>query len=328
MGNGRKICSLLPSATEILFALGLGDNICGLTDLCDYPADALSKRVVCRSRIDPSVMSSQEVEEAMMRILESGESPYDLDEEWLRENPPDVVLTQDLCYFCEVDAATVGRAVEPMPVQPEVLVLNPRTVEEIFGSIREVGRACSAEGAAEKLAEHMRSRLEAVEEAVSAAGHRPRVFSLEGINPLVIGGHWIPDMLHRAGGRQEAYEPGCPASRIEWREVVEYAPEKLFIDLCSSDLGRHMREISWLAEQEGWWEIPAVKSGEVYLIDHVFFSRPGPRIVQGLEMLAELTHPDLFSGSIPAGTVAKLEPGHGGRPRDGELADCFRPFPR
>lgn len=327
MANSPSICSLLPSATEILFAMGLGGHICGLTDLCDYPPEARDKRVVCRSRIDPSVLSSEEVEEAMRRILESGESPYDLDEEWLRGNPPDVVLTQDLCYFCEVDAATVGRAVEPMPVQPEVLVLNPRTIEEIFDSICDVGRVCGAQEVAERMAAEMRSRAEAVEAAVLAAAHRPRVYSLEGINPLVIGGHWIPDMLLRAGGRQELYEPGCPAARIDWQEVLDYAPEKLFIDLCSSDLGRHMREVSWLAEQKGWWDIPAVKSGEVYLIDHVFFSRPGPRIVQGLEMLAELTHPELFSGCILPGTVAKLEPRCGGGARSGELADCFRPFP-
>ncbi len=322
-----KICSLLPSGTEILFALGLGDRISGVTDLCDYPAEAASKRIVCRSKIDPSVMSSQEVEQAMRRILESGESPYDLDQEWLHREPPDVVLTQDLCYFCEVDAATVDRAVRGIPVQPEVLVLNPKTLEEIFQSFGAVGAACGAVERAAELVDEMRQRVAAVEDRVAQAVRRPRVYSLEGVNPLVIGGHWIPDLLLRAGGLQEIYQPGCPASRPEWREILDYAPEKLFIDLCSSDLDRHLREISWLAGQPGWQGLPAVQSGEVYIIDHVFFSRPGPRVAQGLEILAQLTHPELFSGLIPPDTVAKLDRDCLRDTHPDNIAQCFRPFP-
>lgn len=323
-----KICSLLPSGTEILFALGLGDRISGVTDLCDYPPQAAAKRVVCRSKIDPSVMSSQEVEQAMHRILESGESPYDLDLEWLYQESPDVVLTQDLCYFCEVDAATVDRAVQGIALQPEVLVLNPKTLDEIFRSFVQVGAACDAAESAERLVEEMRLRVAAVDERVAQADRRPKVYSLEGINPLVIGGHWIPELLLRAGGRQELYQPGCPASRPEWQEILEYAPEKLFIDLCSSDLDRHLREISWLAGQPGWKTLPAVQSGEVYIIDHVFFSRPGPRVVQGLEILAQLTHPELFSGLIPPGAAAKLDPARLKETTPANIAQCFRPFPQ
>ncbi len=322
-----KICSLLPSGTEILFALGLGDRISGVTDLCDYPPEAAAKRVVCRSKIDPSVMSSQEVEQAMHRILESGESPYELDLEWLYQESPDVVLTQDLCYFCEVDAATVDRAVQGIALQPEVLVLNPKTLDEIFHSFVQVGDACDAAEAAERLVEEMRRRVAAVDDRVAQTAHRPRVYSLEGINPLVIGGHWIPELLLRAGGRQELYQPGCPASRPEWQEILDYAPEKLFIDLCSSDLDRHLREISWLAGQPGWTTLPAVQSGEVYIIDHVFFSRPGPRVVQGLEILAQLTHPELFSGLIPPGAAAKLDSARLKDTAPANIAQCFYPFP-
>ena len=147
-----RICSLLPSGTEILFALGLGDQVIGVTDLCDYPPEAAGIRVVCRSRIDPSVMSSEEVEAEMSRILSAGESPYDLDTDWLMAAAPDVVLTQDLCYFCEVDAGTVHRAVEPIPMPPTVLTLNPRTLDEIMYSFAEVGHACGASGAASAIA--------------------------------------------------------------------------------------------------------------------------------------------------------------------------------
>ena len=323
-----RICSLLPSGTEILFALGLGERIIGVTDLCDYPPAAAGIRIVCRSRIDPSVMSSEEVEAEMRRILSAGESPYDLDVEWLRQAAPDVVLTQDLCYFCEVDAGTVQKAVDPIPIPPNVLNLNPRTLDEILNSFLEVGRTCGCPGPAADLVAGLRARIDAVEYKISAARYRPAVFSLEGVNPLVIGGHWVTDLVSRAGGRlPERFTPGCPAERIGWDEVVVAAPEKLFIDLCSSDLARSVREIPWLAAQPGWGELPAVRSGEVYLIDHSVLSRPGPRVVDGLELLAQLTHPGLFSGHVPSGSVLKLDPTVAASSGPEDIGDAFRAWP-
>ena len=323
-----RICSLLPSGTEILFALGLGEQVIGVTDLCDYPPAAAAKRVVCRSRIDPSVLSSEAVEAEMRRILEAGESPYELDTEWLRQAAPEVVLTQDLCYFCEVDAGTVRRAVAPIPLPPRVLNLNPRTLDEILDSFVEVGRACRALGAAVALSDRLRARIDAVRERVRSAGRRPAVFSLEGVNPLVIGGHWVTDILLTAGGRLPArFTPGCPAARIEWDEVIAADPEKLFVDLCSSDLERGLREIPWLAAQPGWSELPAVRAGKVYLIDHSTLSRPGPRVVDGLEAIAQLTHPDRFHGQIPPGMALKLDAGRAAKLPASEIATAFRPWP-
>ena len=321
-----KICSLLPSGTEILFALGLGDQVIGVSDLCDYPPEAREKRIVCRSKIDVLALSSDQVEEMMHRILASGESPYELDQPWLEQHAPDVVLTQDLCYFCEIDAPTVSRAVSSIPVPPDVVVLQPKTLEAIFDSIRQVGQTCGAPEPATNLVGVLQSRVEAVRKRLAPVAQRPRVFSLEGINPLVIGGHWIPDLLEIAGGRQSLYPAGCPATRLAWREILDYAPDKLFIDLCSSDLNRHLSEIPWLANQEGWQELPAVKSGEVYLIDHVYFSCPGPRVVQGLEILAQLTHPELFSGLVPPDTVMKLDPDRALSCGPQDVASCFLPY--
>ena len=322
-----KICSLLPSSTELLFALGLGDQVIGVSDLCDYPAEAKSKPVVCRSQVDASALSSDQVEERVLQLLAAGQSPYQLDQEWLLHHSPDVVLTQDLCYVCEVDAAEVNDAVRDMPSAPRVVVLQPRTLGEIFESFRQVGEACGAAEAATSLVGMFQQRTQAVTEALKHIVRRPRVFSLEGINPIVIGGHWIPELLTLGGGCQDAYLPGCPAARLPWEKVRAYAPEKLYIDLCSSDLARNLREVPWLAAQDGWADLPAVRSGEVYLIDHVYFSRPGPRIVQGLEILAQLTHPDIFSGLIPTHVVAKLDPALAADCPPQRIADCFRPFP-
>ena len=322
-----KICSLLPSATEILFDLGLGDQIVGVSDICDYPAEARAKTVVCRSKVDPSVLSSDEVEELMQQLLDSGESPYVLDQEWLWQQSPDVILIQDLCYVCEVDAAAVGSAVQDMPHPPKVVVLQPKDLTQIFDSIVEVGDACGAVGQAKALATFMERRVRAVQDTLASVTDRPRVFSLEGINPIVVGGHWIPDLLRLAGGDQKLYPPGCPAARVGWEEIRDYAPEKLFLDLCSSDLARNRREVPWLAAQDGWSTLSAVQSGEVYLIDHVYFSRPGPRVVQGLEILAQLTHPALFDGMVPADTVAKLDPQEAAGCPAEEIARCFHPYP-
>jgi iron complex transport system substrate-binding protein len=321
-----RICSLLPSGTEILYALGLGDRVIGVTDLCDYPPEAAEKPIVCRSKIDVSVLSSNEVEERMRQILAAGESPYELDQDWLRQQSPDVVLTQDLCYFCEVDAGTVDQALQGIPAQPQIVVLQPKRLTEIFDSICRAGEVCGAAPAAARLVQHLKARVQYIQDQFVSTVHRPKVFSLEGINPTVIGGHWIPELLQLAGGRQELYPPGCAAARLSWDEIRGYAPEKLFIDLCSSDLDRHLREVGWLAQQPGWDTLPAVRTGEVYLIDHVYFSRPGPRVVQGLEILAQLTHPQIFSGLIPANTVAKLDRELLTQRGGVDFAKCFRTF--
>lgn len=322
-----KICSLLPSGTEILYALGLGDQIVGVTDLCDYPPEVREKPVVCRSRIDVDSMTSQQVEARMRQILEAGESPYELDGQWIANNSPDVVLSQDLCYFCEVDAQTVGRTVEQMPLPPEVVILNPRTLQGIFDSILQVGEACGVPDRAAALVSKLEARTFGVERALLPVSGTPRVFSLEGINPLVIGGHWIPDLLLRAGGRLDSFSPGCPAKRLVWEDVLDSAPDKLFVDLCSSGLQRHRTEIPWLAAQDGWASLPAVQTGEVYLIDHVYFSVPGPRIIDGLEILAQLTHPEVFDGLIPDGSVLKLDPTRGANVSPQDIGDCFLPWP-
>ena len=143
----------------------------------------------------------------------------------------------------------------------------------------------------------------------------------------MVGGHWIPELLDLAGGRQEMCAPGCSAARPSWEDICAWAPEKLFIDFCSSDVARGRREIPWLTGLEGWVELPAVQKDEVYLLDHVYFSRPGPRIVQGLEILAQLTRPVIFSGLIPSDTVVKIDPEMAAGCTPHEIGRCFLPYP-
>lgn len=301
-----KICSLVPSATEILYELGLEDQIVGVTDICDYPPEVEKKRVVCRGLFDPAKLTSAEVEARMQEILRSGGSPFLLDVDWLREEKPDVIITQDLCYVCGPGASEVIDVCSTFGADARVLVLHPRTLSEIFEGIRQIGRLTRREEAAEELIGRLQDRVRAVSEKTSGARYKPRVFSVEGVNPLVAGGNWLPELRIMAGGYDELFSPGCPARRISWDLIRRAAPEVFVIALCSSPISRSLREAGWLTKQEGWSELPAARNDQVYVVEHVYFSRPGPRITTGLEILAQLLHPDIVHGMIPPETVAKL----------------------
>jgi iron complex transport system substrate-binding protein len=310
-----------------VYALGLGDHLVGVSDLCDYPSEAGRQPVISRSRIDTSVLSSAEVEAVMRSLMERGESPFHIDAEALRQDPPELVLTQDTCAICDAAAADVQRALDGIRPAPELLILSPRTVAEIFASITAVGKAAGVPDRARTLVAELEARVGAVTSITSQAQHRPRLMSLEGVNPMVAGGHWIPELKRLAGGRDELFSPGCAAQRLEWATVRDYDPEILLITPCSSGLERSLRELDYLAEQDGWWELQAVRTREVYVIDHIYFSRPGPRVVDGLELLAQIVHPTCFSGMIPDGSVRKLALAAGQICSPAELAAAFAPYP-
>lgn len=310
-----------------MFALGLGDQLVGVSDLCDYPAEALCKPVVSRSLIDTSVLSSAEVEAKMRAILEAGTSPFHIETALLQQAAPDLVLTQDTCAICDPTADDVQRALAAIQPPPHMLVLSPRTVPEIFASMIEVGQAAGALAQAQALVAALQERLQAVAAKTAQAQHRPRLLSLEGVHPLVAGGHWIPELKTLAGGRDELFSPGCAAQRLAWTTIRDYDPEIFMITPCSSGLERSLRELSFLVEQDGWWDMQAVRTRQVYVVDHVYFSRPGPRIVMAVEILAQIVHPELFDGMIPAATALKmaLPPGQVCAPTD--LAAYFQPYP-
>lgn len=326
-GHPVNICSLLPSGTEIVFALGLGHSLVGVTDLCDYPPEARHKPVVSRSLIDTTVLSSAAVEAKMRALQASGSSPFVLDTTRLHENPPGLVLTQDTCAICDPLAEDVQHALAGIQPPPHLLVLSPRTVAEMFASIAAVGQVAGVAGRARALVAALQERVQAVAAQVAQTRHRPRLLSLEGVDPLVAGGHWLPELKTLAGGTDELFRPGCAAQRLAWTTIRSYDPEILVITPCSSGLERSLRELRFLAEQDGWWDLQAVQARQVYVVEHVYFSRPGPRLVTGLEILAQIVHPELFDGLIPAGTVQKLALRSGHTCPPGELAAHFRPYP-
>ena len=310
-----------------MFALGLGDQLVGVSDFCDYPPEAEHKPVISRSLIDTAALSSAEVDAKMRAILAAGESPFYIEAALLHRVRPDLVLTQDTCAICDAAADVVQRALDGMRPAPELLILSPRTVTEILESIMAVGQAAGAPEPARTLVCSLEARRHAVAVTAAAAPHRPRLLSLEGVNPLVAGGHWIPELKTLAGGRDDLFSPGCAAQRLEWTTIRDYDPEILVITPCSSGLERSLCELSSLVEQDGWWELQAVRARQVYVVDHVYFSRPGPRVIAGLEILAQIVHPEFFADKIPAATALKLELPVGCVCPQAALAGYFRPYP-
>ncbi|KAA6423422.1 MAG: periplasmic binding, partial [Trebouxia sp. A1-2] len=205
------------------------------------------------------------------------------------------------------------------------LVLSPRTLADALQDILRVGCAADVEAEALQLVDSLQARLRRVVGLVAKA-KRPKVLSLEGLEPLVLGGQWLPDMKELAGGRDEWQQPGDAPQRVTWEAVQRSAPEVLILCPCSSNLDRSLGEVCNLAAQPGWWALPAVKAGRVYICDHSFFSRPGPRLVHGVEVLARILHPDLVSKAAPGNTVMKLALHGGQRCRPHMLQKYFKPY--
>jgi iron complex transport system substrate-binding protein len=290
-----RICSLLPSATEIVFALGEGDSLVGVTHECDYPREAAQVPKVTRSNI-PDALSSQQIDSAVSRTLEAEGTLYELDLPALEELRPDVILTQRLCDVCAVSYDRVQEAVKSLKSHPFVLNLEPHSLSDILESILVVGKAIGRQAASNALVESLQGRINAVRDKTKAISNRPRVFCMEWISPPYCAGHWMKELVEIAGARDDLARLHKPSSRIDWSKVTAYAPEVVVLTCCGLNLQRCQAEAAKLAEYEGIYELPAFNAGRVYATDgSAYFSRPGPRIVESLEILAYLIHPKLFA---------------------------------
>lgn len=302
-----KICSLIPSGTEILFALGLGDHVAAVTQFCDYPAEARSRPVVSRARVDTAVLTAREAADITNALAQSGQGTYVFDVEWLYREKPNLILTQDLCRVCDLEASRVMQAIVSLQPPPEVLVLSPKNLADILNNINRVGKATGAAVKAEALRHQIECRIEEIASRTALAERRPRVFVIEWLEPLAAGGHWMPEMVKLVGGEDRLGRPNEPSVLLEWEQVLSYDPEIIIMTPCSCPIQRTLRDVHHLARQPGWWDIRAVRDGEVYIVNSDYFVRPGPRVVQGLEIMAQLIHPELFENLIPAKSVAKLD---------------------
>ena len=300
-----RIASLLPSATEIAFALGLGAQVVAVSHECDYPPEASRRRVLTKSAIHRKIHRSCEVD---TEVEKRGGDIYEIDEKLLEELKPDLILTQELCAVCAVSYTKVKEAARVLDTDTKIVSLEPNNLEGIIDNIRLVGKITGKTSEAALLASRLSERIENVKQRTSNVHYRPRVFFMEWLQPPWVGGHWIPQMVYYAGGVEGLGNLGEPSRRIAWNMVVEYRPEIIVLSPCGYDLKRVKEESRLLAIYPGWDRIPAFKNSRIFAVNaSAFFSRPGPRIVDGLEILAHIAHPELFPDEPPNGSVDRLD---------------------
>lgn len=279
-----RIVSFLPAATEITYALGAGADLVGRSHECDYPPEVRSLPVVSKPALPLEGLSQQQIDGAVAARLASGESLYQVDEKLLDELHPDLVLTQDLCQVCAPSGNELSRALRDMTRPPEVLWLTPRNIAEIEQNIVAIGEATGRQAVARRLVEENRRRVDAVKAAVGNA-RRPVTF-LEWTEPLFCGGHWVPEMVSAAGGDDPLGQSGGDSRRITWDDVAASEPELLIVAPC----GYGLKEAIEVAKR-----LPTTIDAEVYAVDaNAYFARPGPRVAEGIELLAHIFHPDKF----------------------------------
>ena len=302
-----RICSLLPSATEIVFALGMGDSLVAVTHECDYPPGACRLPKVTRSHI-PSGASSAEIDAAVSSTLGTTGTLYELDGDLLAELRPDLILTQRLCDVCAVSFDRVQETVASLPGQPSVINLEPHSLAGILDTIHTVGRALGRESVADAVVRALELRIDAVRCKTAGLNSRPRVVCLEWVDPPFCGGHWMKELVELAGGQDDLAVLHRPSYRIEWRRVIDFAPEVIVLTCCGFSLERVRQEGEVLAKFPGLAGLPAAESGRIFATDgSSYFSRPGPRIVESLEILAHLIRPELFAAPPLEGTFAPLD---------------------
>jgi iron complex transport system substrate-binding protein len=274
----------------MVYALGAGAELVGRSHECDYPAFVLDLPVVSRPALDLDNASPAAIDSAVTQQLADGATLYTIDEKLLRSLEPEVILTQNLCRVCAPSGDELTRAVRKFDVMPEVLFLTPRTIGEISDNVRTVGDAIGRAGNARAIIADSESRLQRVKDAVRS-GRKRRVVFLEWINPFFSAGHWVPEMISIAGGEDPLGRAGEDSVRIEWDDVVAAEPEAIVVSPCGYRLDRAAE----LAR-----ELPIIEGVEVYAVDaNAYFARPGPRVAEGVELLAHLLHPDLVRWTMP-----------------------------
>jgi iron complex transport system substrate-binding protein len=307
MVDTPRIVSFLPSATEMICALGLGDRLLGVTHECDYPPEIVGKPIVVRSVLAIENMSQSEIDSAVTQRLRNGLSLYRVDEPLMQEIAPDLILAQDLCQVCAPSGNEVSQLLKTLPTKPHILWLTPKSLEQIFDNLRDLGEATGRSKVAGTLIAEGRARLEKIEATTRTALSRPRVFCMEWIDPVYCCGHWVPEMVRIAGGIDRLGREGTDSVRIQWKDVLQWKPEVLIVMPCGFGLEKAAEQARQLSSYPGWADLPAVRNSRVYAVDaNSYFARPGPRVVEGTELLAHLLHPDLFEWKGPAGAFRSL----------------------
>jgi iron complex transport system substrate-binding protein len=309
----EKIVTTLPSATEIVSLLGLEGKLVGISHECNYPPSVRKKPVVVKSVLDTQDMTSKEVDDAVVAYASKGRSVYEIDESLLRRLKPDLIITQELCEVCATPFQVVARSIARLEPKPRIISLSPHDLEDVLKNVIEVGAATGKLREARRVVSSLQQRIDRVKSRCLGNPRiaRPSVFCLEWLNPIYCSGHWMPELVRYSGGVEILGRLGEASNVVPWQKVVASDPEVIFVTICGYGVERVLSEISALTGREEWKNLRAVRNGRVLVLDGPsYYSRSGPRLVDGLEIMASLLHPELFPDfSIPNGAAYSVSSG-------------------
>jgi iron complex transport system substrate-binding protein len=290
-----KIASLLPSATEIVCSLGLQENLVGVTHECDFPLGIEKLPHLTASRISHETMSSLEIDHAVRSQLDGHGTIYDLDTDLLQQLDPDLIITQELCDVCAVSYKIVNQAAKTYVADATVVSLEPNTIADVFDTIITIGDLAGIKSKAESVVAELTDRLAAVSQKLDSVSRKPRVMMLEWLEPPFATGHWVPEQVAIAGGICLLGEAGKRSVTTTYEQIFESNPEVLVLIPCGYYIADTIRQLEFTAFPVHWREMPAIKNGDVWATDATsYFSRPGPRIIDGVEILSKILHPEIF----------------------------------
>lgn len=291
-----RIISLLPSATEIVAALGFAGHLVGRSHECDFPP-GVEQLPVCSSTKVPVAGTSFEIDQRVKEIVAEGLSVYRVDADRLRDLRPDLILTQTQCAVCAVTPRDLEQALCSWTgAQPRVLSLEPNNLDDVWNDFRDVGEALAVPARADEIINRLKNRLAVISETARTAKSRPTVAAIEWLGPLMAGGNWMPELIEFAGGRSLFAKPGEHSSWLDWATLIEADPEVILLLPCGFKIAQTIADLRLLTENLAWPDLRAVRDGRVFLIDgHHYFNRPGPRLVESAEIVAEILHPELFN---------------------------------
>lgn len=305
-----RVCSLLPSATEILYAIGAGDSVAGVTHECDFPPEAATKPALIRPRVDVKA-SAAEIDRQVTELVGRGESVYSVDGELLRAISPDLIVTQDLCHVCAASPDDLATALSRMDAQPHVLSLAPHSLGDVWDDICRVGEATGRVSEANALAAALAAKVAGIEKRMIAARPRPRVLCLEWLDPFYVGGHWVPEMVEKAGGSDILGRAGDSSFRVTAEDIAKSSADVIVVMQCGYNADRNAGDFIALRDSPAWPEnwnaLPAVRERRIFAVDaNSYFSRPGPRLVDGVALLVHILHPGLIPFDPPADAIRRL----------------------
>ncbi|HET7910247.1 MAG TPA: ABC transporter substrate-binding protein [Nitrospira sp.] len=291
-----RICSLLPGATEVIAALGLTDSLVGISHECDYPEAVRGVPIMVQPAIDSEGTDSAGIDRQVRALTSSGQPLYRLDEVALAKARPDIILTQELCHVCAVTPPELERAIRSLPRKPRVLTLAPRSVTDVIDDVERIGAAVGAASKGRGLANSLRSRMAAIRDGLTRQS-RPRIVCLEWLSPLYVGGHWIPEMVEAAGGQDVLGQPAEPSRQVPLEEVCGAKPDIVIIMPCGFSVARTVSELTALCRTDSACSELLRSVAKTVVVDAgSYFSRPGPRLLDGVELLA-----DICAGTTPSG---------------------------